>query len=440
MSPTLPDLSRIPKKQILIGAGVLILLVVVFMAVALNRRPSGGDLPKVQLEIWGVDDDPSDFEILLKSYKTVRPNVDIVYKKIGEKVYETTLLNALASEEGPDIYTIRNSALARAKSKLAPVNPQQISLVKLRELFPTVVEQDFVDSGQILALPLWIDTLALFYNRDLFDQAAIVSPPASWQEFEAFVPRLRVISGTGRIERAGAAVGGSKKTISAAVDLLSLLMIQNGTPMADKAQGKVTLVSGGEKRGLQAFNFYLQFVNAASPAYTWNDSQPNSLDSFIAGKTAMILDYGENIKEVKRRAPFLKFGVAAMPQPEGGELEVNNSRYAGFAVSRQSKNGGWAWDFIVYAATNPNAIKPYLLSTGRAPALRSLVAEKLDDPDFGVFARQALTARSWYKADDLKIEEILNNAILGVLSGQFGSRRALEQAEAEIELLMRPAR
>jgi len=42
---------------------------------------------------------------------------------------------------------------------------------------------DFLYQGQPYASPLSINTLALFYNRDLLNEAGIVLPPVTWEEF-----------------------------------------------------------------------------------------------------------------------------------------------------------------------------------------------------------------------------------------------------------------
>jgi len=150
----------------------------------------------------------------------------------------------------------------------------------------------------------------------------------------------------------------------------------------------------------------------------------------------MIFDYAQAVADIKIRSPFLNFAVAPMPQPKGASVDVNFPEYTGLAVSKQSKVSGWAWDFVIYAATNQGAVKMYLDGTGRPPALKNLIAADMNDPTFGVFAKQALTARSWYQADNLKIENIMNTAIQSVLTGQANSESALGRAQDQVTALM----
>lgn len=427
---------QLSQKQIVIIAAVLVIVVAVVVLIVLNIRPSTSS-EKATIVVWGLDD-KGKIDAITEGYKKLRSNVTVEYVELEARNYKNVLLGALAAGEGPDVFYLSNRDLPQFQKALYPAISSQLSLVSFREFFPAAAEDDFVRGGQVYAVPLYFDTLALFYNKDLFNQAGIVSPPKTWEEFQGIVPRLRVLNQSGQIVRAAAAIGGSNKTIDKATDLLELLMLQNGTKMTSTDFTYASFNSGGGNNpGLAAFNFYLQFANAGSPYYTWNDGQQNSLDSFASGKTAMIFNYHSTIAAIKSKSPFLNFDVAGAPQPSGLEVSVNYGEYYGLAVSRQSKAPTWAWDFVTYLTTYPDIARSYLGSTGRPPALRTLIGEKMADPDFNVFARQALTARSWYEADSAKIDEIFNSAIQSVLSGQADSGKALSQAQDQVSQLMR---
>ena len=416
------------------------MVIIIIVLVALNIRPSASS-QKVTLTVWGFDSQDV-MKNLTEGYKKLRPNVTVNYVQVVEENYKERLLNALAAGQGPDVFVIWNHDLPSEKDKILPVTayPQLFDLVKFRSLFPTAVEQDFVSGGQIYALPLYLDTLSLIYNKDFFDQAAIVSPPKTWDEFQRDISKLRNINPKGQIVRAAAAIGGSEDTVDAGADLLELLMLQNGAKMTDPDFTYATFDTGsrGDNPGLAAFNFYLQFANAASPYYTWNDGQTNSLDSFAGGKTAMIFNYHAAVAAIKSKSPFLNFAVALVPQPAGADLRVDFPEYYGFAVSKQSAASNWAWDFVLYVTTYPEVSRVYLDGAGRPPALRSLINDYLANPDYSVFAKQALTARSWYEVDGAKIRNIMSSAVKSVLTGLADSETALGQAQGQITQLMKP--
>ena len=356
--------------------------------------------------------------------------------------YENKVLSALAAGKGPDVFEISNRDLPKWQSALAYMPTStfaaQFDLAKMRSYFPSVVEKDFAVDDQIYALPLYIDTLAMIYNQDFFDSAGIATPPKTWTDFQNDILKLRVLNGQGQIVRAAAALGGSERSISNAPDLVSLFMLQNGTVMTTDGFSSVQFANGNRSSGtgLSAFDFYLQFANAASPYYTWNDGMGDAVQSFIQGKTAIIFDYQSALATIKAKAPFLNVGVAAMPQPKDATIAINYPKYQGLAVSKQGKSLSAAWDFVLYLTTYTEGENIYVEKSGKSPAQRIAIAAAAGNPDLTVFAPQALSARSWHQVDSQKIDAIFNSAIQDTLSGSVNSTQALSIAQSAINALM----
>jgi multiple sugar transport system substrate-binding protein len=373
---------------------------------------------------------------LIDPYLSANTNSKIKYVQIDPAQYRTKLLAALAAGTGPDIFEIGSRELPQWQSVLYPLPPQPqggFNLISLEGQFPSVVEQDFSAGGQIYALPFSVDTLAMIYNKDIFDSAGVAFPPKTWDDFQKDVAQLRIVNPQGQITRAAAAIGGSAKSISNASDILFLLMMQNGTQMVGKDLTTATFArgSGSQSTGLAAFNFYLQFANAASPYYTWNDGMGNALDSFVQGNTAIVFDYKSALADIKARAPFLNVGIAPMPQPTGATIFLNYAKYKGLAVAR-TVNYSAAWSFVLNLTTQEANEKIYTNDTGEPPALRTVISENVNDPVLSIFAAQALTARSWREVNDSTIDGIISSAIQGVLNGSVDPARALTQAEEAV--------
>jgi len=446
---------KLTQKQGIIIFGCVILIALIGLGFYFGLRPASQSA-KVTLTIWGTDPKNIFTEDMAGAYKTVAPNATIDYVQIDPSEYDSKLLNAFAAGTGPDIFELGNRDLPKWEALATPIPTSlaaTFNVATLQNDFPTVVGQDFVvggtgatagaGAGQVYALPLDLDTLVLIYNKDLFDSAGIVYPPKTWDDFEADVAKLRTLNAQGQLTQSAVALGGSEASIANAPDIVFQFMLQNGTAMTSNDGSSATFNAGGQNAnaananpGLAAFNFYLQFANAASPYYTWNDGMGDATQSFIAGKTAMIFGYASDITQVKQKAPFLNFGVAAMPQPAGATLAVNYPKYVGLAVSRRSPSATAAWQFVLFATTNTAGESVYTKDTGEPPATRAYIAANLNDPNYGVFAAQALTARSWYEADPSQIDSIMNTAIQNVLNGSMDSSKALGVAQDAVTTVM----
>lgn len=414
------------KKQVLfVGGGLLVLLIIGVVFIFSLREEKTAK--RVNLEVWGTEDDDV-FSAMARSYSDLRTNVSIDYTQISESSFETRLISALASGKGPDVFFVKSHSLP--VDLISPAPETQFTLESMKSLFPKVIEQDFAPGGIVYALPLYLDTLALVYNQNIYNRAGIVDPPTDWESFEDIVSDLKVLDDNGRIKKAGAAIGGSDRSISNGSEILQMLILQNGAQMIDVgARGGATFAEG--TRGISAFDFYTKFGNPSDTYFTWDDSGKNSMDSFAGEETVMLLTYKSKINELKAKNPFLEIGVASIPQVSA-ENPITFADYFGLAVSKQSKEQSWAWDFIINSATQPDIARAYHKASGRPPALKALISENLKNAEYGIFARQALIAKSWYFADHKKIKEILSQAIQKKILGAADSKTALTQAQNQI--------
>ncbi|OGY65019.1 MAG: hypothetical protein A3I24_03200 [Candidatus Harrisonbacteria bacterium RIFCSPLOWO2_02_FULL_41_13b] len=421
-------LSR--RKITFIGVVLLVAIIVTGLFIIGKRREDPGATGTIK--IWGVFDGIEIFRPLIGEFQKSNPGVNVEYTKINPDTYEQDLINGLATAQGPDLFMFHNSWLPKHFDKLLPLSESELPIVTFRKLFPSIVEQDFAPDGVIYALPLYIDTLAMFYNKDILDTKGIALPPKTWAEFQNLVPKLRELDRSGKVLTAGAAIGGSERSINRATDILNLLMLQSGAPMV---KSDFTAAEFSQK-GLQSLNFYTQFASPASPYYTWNDSLPYSIDHFIEGNAAIMFNYSHQIPIIKSKNPFLEFAVAPMLQPKEAQNTINWANYWGMAVSAKTPKSKAAWSFIQWLTTNEQPALQYLKATKRPPALRSLMDNFATNPDLSVFSAQTLTARSWPQIDNVVVEKSFSTMIENIIAGKMTANKAVLQSEQEITQLM----
>ncbi len=424
------------------------------------------------LQFWGVFDDSDAFDQIIARYRALRPHITVEYKKLRPEEYEKALLNALAEDKGPDIFMVHNTQVAEYQSKLLPlpsslklpVREQQgtiqktvvtalrqvpsLSIRQLQSQFVDVVAEDVVLSteeatagggrqtvNRIYGLPLSVDTLALYFNKTLLNRAGIPEAPRSWTEIQAAAKnkKLTVYDASQRITQSAIAIG-TAGNVERAVDVLQLLMMQNRATMVDDGgnvafnQRPPTAV-GELNPGAEAAVFYTDFANPVKEVYTWNETMPSSLEAFAGGRTAMFLGYSYHLPLIRARAPKLDVGIAPIPQI-GDELNFANYWVNG--VSEKSAHPNEAWDFVQFVAAQDQA-KTYLDATKRPTALRALVGAQREDLDVGVFATQALTAKSWYKGDDAAaMETAFKELIRDVLANPSNPQQWLEIAAQKV--------
>jgi len=411
----------------------------------------------ITLNVWGVYEDSDAMQTIITKYRALHPYVTINYQKFRYDEYEGQILNALAEDRGPDIMSLQNTWLRKYQTKLAPLPPtitlpypvttgiiqktvvpemrttNSLTVADLKNYFADVVASDVVlDDGKIYGLPLSVDTLAMYYNRDLFDNAGIAQPPAYWNdEFLQDIKKLTRQDNSKAVIQSGVALGGTGN-INRFSDILAVLMMQNGAVMMNGNQVTFNAVpaamaNSGYNPGLEALRFYTDFTNPAKESYAWNPSLPNSLNMFISGNLAIMFSYSYDFATIKAQSPKLNFGIAPLPQIAGNPpTNINFANYWVETVSKKSQYQDQAWDFIQFMTSAAQA-KDYLDATKMPTALRALVTAQSSDDQVGVFASQVLTAKSWYHGYNVQAAEDALGEMIDTAASSTGANGSTPQ-------------
>lgn len=432
------------NKKIYIIGGIVLLLIILLGVVFMFIGGGGGRVERKDVELvwWKTFEDSENLSELISDYQALNKNVTIKYVKKDINDYEQELLDAIASGKGPDIFTIHNDWLPKHIDKLAPASERLISQRAYRDTFIDVVVADFVKDNQTYAIPLSVDVLALYYNKDILGSAGIAEAPKTWPEVVADVEKITLQSKPGTFSKSGIAMGTSNN-INRAVDVLTLLMLQNGTKFYSDnfnfATFDQTVVDPTSTEnfnpGSTALEFFTQFAAASKKTYTWNAKTDFSVDAFTQGKLAMMLSYYYMKPTIESRSPNLNFGIAPVPQTSLTAAKVNFANYWGEAVYKLSPNTEQAWDFLAFLA-GKEVQKKYFSKHKLPSARRDILAEQVNDSEIGVFAEGALTAKSVYKRDANLFEGIFLKMIDDVILRSFRPEEAVRNAVQQVNLTL----
>lgn len=408
---------------------------------------------EVTLEYWRVFDDDDTFETIIDNYEAKHPNVSINYRELRFDEYEEELIRAFAEDRGPDLFTIHNTDMREYADLLSPM-PESLVVTELqssgglrnevtnvvtekptmtmRQLDNLYVEQvvddvvmdyqanpDIDPVESIYGLPMALDSMVLYYNRDLLSASGIAAAPETWTDFQEAVIAITDYDSDGNIAQSAAAIG-TASNVERAADILSLLMMQNYTEMTDE-RGRVAfhqIPDGVEGRypGLDAVEFYTDFANPTKEVYTWNDDMSSSFEAFANGQTAFFFGYSYHIPLLRTVAPKLNFQISGMPQIDPDVHQVHSANYWIEGVAANSDEANWAWDFLLFATAEDQVVH-YLDAAGKPTALRSLITEQLTDDTLGIFAEQILLSTNWYHgADSGAMEAAMADLINGILA------------------------
>jgi len=378
----------------------------------------------VTLEYWTVFDDVDALRAAVEKFRANHPQIHVNIRQVRAEELYPRLVEALAEDKGPDIISIRNRWIKTFQSKLSPmpastndttvvvqkgqfssqtiVNSSPRAVVNLASLdreYVKAVKDDVVVDGQIYGLPLSLDTMAVYYNKDLLDRSGVPEPPKTWEEFQAAVKKInKYDKSTNKIIQSGTALG-TGYNIPGADDILYALFRQSGVNFSTKSgQALFNLSPGGrgvETPSMSVINFYTDYANSTRDTYSWNGDMENALDRFVNGSVGFFFGYSYNYAQIKARAPQLNFEVLPLFQLNP-DKPVNVANYWVQTVVGKSPNKNEAWNLIDYL-THSKITKDYLDATGRPTALRTFISAQKEKPELAPFVSNVLIAENWYR-------------------------------------------
>lgn len=408
---------------------VAVLLLAGFGCKSLSEEERAAIRP-ITLNYWTVFNDVEQLKKFADEYRTIRPYVKINIRQVRYEEFDRLFTNALADNVGPDIVSVHTRWLGRYAQRLSTM-PSSVEVSRLmvksklnKEIrvipetnnLPTsqYILSNYVQSaaegvyrgGQPYGLPLAVDTLAIYYNKELLDRSGVPVAPTTWDEFVETVKKVTKFNTAGDIIQSGVAMG-TGSNIDNSFDIVSLLMMQNGVEMA--RGGSVAFAGGLNKADyshptLQALRFYTDFANPSKEVYSWNATKDDALNAFVRGQSAFYFGYAFDRQRILARAPGMKLEVIPVPQLNPNSPS-NVSNFWIESVTRNSPNQNEAWDFVRFMA-EAEKVKIYTEKTGQPSPYRAHIQAQSENLALQPFVSQVLFAKNWYNGSNIEAAEV----------------------------------
>jgi len=421
----------------------IILLVVfgvfILIAVAVFSLYRGGSSSSSKVLIWG--DIPSyDFETFLTNSGLNQDNSLVIsYVAKSPETLESDFTEALARNIGPDLIILTQDKIWKEKDKLTLIPYKSVSE---RDFKDTFVEEGelFLTPEGVYALPLSLDPMVLYYNRDILSTAKQAKPIAYWDEIYDAATTLSQKDAAGNILRSAIALG-EASNIPNAKSILSLLMLQAGTPItALTANGLVPTLTYRFDFPVvpaeSALDFYTQFSNPTRVYYSWNRSLVDAQTHFTSGDSAYYLGFASELRTLRNKNPTLNFGVTLVPQSRVSNKSITFGKIRGIAISRGTTQAGVALDAAVKLVSQSNSLALSNVLVLPSPR-RDILSVRPDDAIFSVFYDAALQAKGFLDPNPNATKSIFREMIESVTSGRARTTQAVSKAQDEFENLIK---
>lgn len=393
----------------------------------------GGNSNKIgSVTVWGTLPQSS-METVLNALRNSNSQYQAVqYVQKDESTFDNDLAQAIATGQGPDLILISQEMLATERTKLSVI---PFSVIPQRTFLDSYLPIDdlFLATNGTYGLPLAVDPLVMYYNRNTLTQAGVAVPPSTWEGMTSLAQQLSSAS-AGTVSQSTLPFG-SYDNVENARAIVSLLLLQAGNP--------ITSVSGSGVRGAldssdtgtpaqSALTFYTQFADPVKTVYTWNSSIPSARQAFLSGTLAFYPGYASELPSLKAANPNLPFDMMAMPQPQNAGQRLTYGRAYAFSIPATSKNPTGA-ENVAITLSSASFAPAVSQALSMAPALRSALTPSASDPYAPIYFPQALIAQGWLSPSPATTDSIFSTMISNITSGRMSVGQALTTANQALD-------
>ncbi|MCB0191951.1 MAG: sugar ABC transporter substrate-binding protein [Anaerolineae bacterium] len=368
-------------------------------------------------------------ERIIEQFEAENPGISIMLESVEGRDYYGRLLTAIAAENAPDIVQIGDDALPQfvGQEALLPLDGLIVGDYPLDTgiYLPGVLEAGQWQGRQYL-LPKDYSTLAVFYNKKIFDAYNMPYPTDDWT-WDEFLETAQALTqdtdGDGNTDVWGVQLPASWTTgfeywvAAAGGSLIS--------PDGQRVEGYLD-----SPQVTEAVQFYGDLYNAHGVA-----PLPVDLNSFGGGNHQF--ENGQAAMQFFGRWPqsslldneAVELGVVSPPRL--GD-KVNILIWGGFGIVRDSPNQEAAWRFLRFYTGQPGS---EVWKDWALPAVETVAEEAglTADPIEGVWLEQlqSLTPRGYTRTPHW--ERAVAPALLGVLE------TVIIDPEADVESILQDA-
>jgi multiple sugar transport system substrate-binding protein len=163
-----------------------------------DTNAGSGEAVTLTFTFWGSTFEKQAMDAMVKKFEAANPNIKVDAQHIENSAYDTKMNTLIAANKQPDVaYMSEAMALKLAgQGKLLDVQQYFDQYPQLANRLPQAYY--YYAPGKTIGTNTAVETIQLFYNRQLLEDAGVDTPPAdatkawSWDQFLEAAKRLTI--------------------------------------------------------------------------------------------------------------------------------------------------------------------------------------------------------------------------------------------------------
>lgn len=383
---------------------------------------SGGSSQNpVELTIWTGSWNESVLTPLIQKFEGENPGIKVKAEYLAWDGMEDKLTIALQQDNGPDIVDM---AIAWTSSfvgmnKLAKLDEYiQKNNMDMSDFYEGALKTATYNNSYY-ALPYRTETIGLFYNKKLFQEAGLdpEKAPSTWQELAEYAKALT------KGDVAGFGMCG-KEAGNVTTQIYSIIMANGGKILSDD----LSKAAFDSPEAVEAFKFWtdLYTKDKAVPSSVLENDNTTNRNLFAQEKVAMYMSGNYDIDPILEANPNISMGFAIVPKMKTNATQLGGWNIGMTTTCKDKEAGFKLCQFLSSTENSP-------IFSNTFSARKSATSDpKYSDPNLKAFMEANNYGQPIPGSPKMsQITNILYNAAQAVLIGDKTAEQAIKDAAEE---------
>lgn len=299
---------------------------------------------------------------IVESFKKANPDINVEVDEAPWSEFKNKLKIQVSSNNAPDVFIVDSGYAATlggmgAVVDLAGLIEKDVNVEEYSSSLFAGKDQD----GRVWGIPHGLNSIGVYYNKTLFDEAGLEYPTEDWT-FEEMFDMARKLTkdtdGDGEIDCYGLSYG-----TNVTEGWLPFVRATGGAPL-DETRTKSMFLDEKTIEGLE--KYALPQKEGFAPTLEWCAAQGSGVNAFYLGKIAMMITLSSHVKAINSNAPEgFSYDVQMIPNGWDGQrhcLYVPNQWCIYSRASKESQEAAWRWILHFINEESQNKVAETLLA------------------------------------------------------------------------------
>ncbi len=378
-----------------------------------------------EIDLWYTYEGGDVIEEAIEEYELLNPSVKINFIEQPSSGWLDKFISVAQTGNAPDIFLAKGSWFGEL-ADLEYIQPLTNFLLPTEETkFLPAAINGLSYRNELWGLPLWFDSILLFYNKDLFDTNGQSYPQENWTNVEFLEAALNITDRSKPVE---------DQIYGLVWGTISPYMwpaFQYGFDHGPLYQGGSIIVNDSASVSAIEYIYDLKYIHRC---VKYDDSSSSATQAFITNKGAMLIYGGWYIPELNELG--VNYGVQVLPKISSTNQRITPMvEVKGWGMSKDNQHLDISYDIIKFLSSK-TVQENLLIEEYKVPTLKEITNSPLVQNEPSILTQiKQIEFSQYYPLDPIYniYSDFMRAALIFTLLNHEDIQTTLDEAQYNIE-------